>query len=81
MKIGFVWACSATSVSKKQSQCRFRSFHGKCDGTFEYFQDQLDLDQQNQAIVKFTQAHVQQRFSDVFAGFRTQALEKPQPKR
>ncbi len=54
--------------------------YGKRDGTFEYFQAQLDLDEQNQAIAKFTQSHVQQRFSDVFAEFRTQALEKPQPK-
>jgi hypothetical protein len=63
--------------AEKTISAQISVFNGKRDGTFSCFQDQLDPDGQDQAIANFTQAHIQQRFSEVFAGLRIQASEEP----
>jgi hypothetical protein len=63
---------------EKTISAQISVFQGKHDGTFSCFQDQLDPDGQDQAIAKFTQAHVQQQFGNVFARFKAQALEEPE---
>jgi hypothetical protein len=54
-------------------------FYAKCDGTFERFQDGFYPNEPDPSVATLTQSHLLQRFTDSFAAFRVQALQKSEP--
>jgi hypothetical protein len=64
---------------EKNISAKVLVLYGKRDGTFSCFQAEFDPKGQDPPIATLTPAHILGCFTDSFAGFRTQALEEPEP--